>query len=318
MAQTIASFDTAHVGTIHDAQLDYYGKRLATASGDNSIRIWDVAGETQSFVAELKGHEGPVWQVSWAHPKFGNILASCSYDKRILIWREMKNGWQIIFKDESHAASVNSIQFCPWEYGLVLAAASSDGTVSILSYGPSGAWSRKAIKAHQNGANAVSWAPSTSPAIMASGPAVHGAVLAPRRIVTGGCDNQVKIWQYCENTDEWIEQQHFQNAHTQWVRDVAWRPNVGIPSNTIASCSEDQSVIIWTQEMEGQQWKQQGQPLQLTSPVWRVSWSITGSILAASSGDNMVTLYKETLNGGWEVVSTLNEQGFQTSEALAN
>ncbi len=83
----------------------------------------------------------------------------------------------------------------------------------------------------ENGANAVSWAPSTSPAMMASGPAVHGAVLAPRRIVTGGCDNQVKIWQYDERADEWMEQQHFQNAHTQWVRDVAWRPNVSIFQN---------------------------------------------------------------------------------------
>ena len=28
-------------------------------------------------------HEGPVWQLSWAHPKFGNILASCSYDRKV-------------------------------------------------------------------------------------------------------------------------------------------------------------------------------------------------------------------------------------------
>ena len=28
-------------------------------------------------------HEGPVWQVSWAHPKYGSILASCSYDRKV-------------------------------------------------------------------------------------------------------------------------------------------------------------------------------------------------------------------------------------------
>ena len=28
-------------------------------------------------------HEGPVWQVAWAHPKFGSILASCSYDRKV-------------------------------------------------------------------------------------------------------------------------------------------------------------------------------------------------------------------------------------------
>ncbi len=28
-------------------------------------------------------HDGAVWQVAWAHPKFGNILASCSYDRKV-------------------------------------------------------------------------------------------------------------------------------------------------------------------------------------------------------------------------------------------
>jgi len=28
-------------------------------------------------------HEGPVWQVAWAHPKYGSILASCSYDRKV-------------------------------------------------------------------------------------------------------------------------------------------------------------------------------------------------------------------------------------------
>ena len=44
-------------------------------------------------------------------------------------------------------------------------------------------------------------------------------------------------------------------SHTDWVRDVAWRPNLGIPSNTIASASEDGSVKIWKQDMEGTAWK---------------------------------------------------------------
>ena len=33
-------------------------------------------------------HEGPVWQIAWAHPKFGSILASCSYDGTVIIWQE--------------------------------------------------------------------------------------------------------------------------------------------------------------------------------------------------------------------------------------
>lgn len=38
---------------------------------------------SSSLPPPLSSHEGPVWQVAWAHPKFGNILASCSYDRKV-------------------------------------------------------------------------------------------------------------------------------------------------------------------------------------------------------------------------------------------
>ena len=38
-------------------------------------------------------------------------------------------------------------------------------------------------------------------------------------------------------------------------------------------------------------------------PVWRVSWSMTGNILAVSDGNNAVTLWKETIDGIWQQVS---------------
>lgn len=37
--------------------------------------------------------------------------------------------------------------------------------------------------------------------------------------------------------------------------------------------------------------------------VWRVSWSISGNVLAVSCGDGKITLWKENLKGGWECVS---------------
>ena len=36
-------------------------------------------------------HEGPVWQVSWAHPMFGNLLASCSYDRKVSLILDNNN-----------------------------------------------------------------------------------------------------------------------------------------------------------------------------------------------------------------------------------
>lgn len=42
--------------------------------------------------------------------------------------------------------------------------------------------------------------------------------------------------------------------------------------------------------------------------VWRLSWSLTGSILAVSGGDNRVTLWKEGADGAWAMLSSLDEK----------
>lgn len=49
MAHTIASFDPGHGDTVHDVQLDYYGRRLATASSDRTIKVFDIAGDQVSI-----------------------------------------------------------------------------------------------------------------------------------------------------------------------------------------------------------------------------------------------------------------------------
>lgn len=51
-------------------------------------------------------HEGPVWQVEWAHPKFGVLLASCSYDGRVIIHREAEpKVWTTVWTFTGHKAS---------------------------------------------------------------------------------------------------------------------------------------------------------------------------------------------------------------------
>jgi WD40 repeat protein len=130
----------------HDAQMDYYGKRLATCSSDRSVKVFDVPASGEPvFVADLKGcvaatfvcaarvgpchprygsyltlicttvslfctgcvcrHEGPVWEVAWAHPKFGVLLASCSYDRKVVIYREIEHTWSTVHIHNFHASS---------------------------------------------------------------------------------------------------------------------------------------------------------------------------------------------------------------------
>lgn len=138
---------------------------------------------------------------SKAHPKFGTILASSSYDGKVLIWREHHqsttppaggSAWTKVFDFSLHTASVNMVAWAPHECGCLLACASSDGNVSVLEFRDN-SWTHQIFHAHGMGVNSVSWAPAASPGSLISANPGPGQL---RRLVTGGSDNMVKIWDY--------------------------------------------------------------------------------------------------------------------------
>jgi len=206
-----------------------------------------------------------------------------------------KNEWKIVY-EYKHELSVNSVSWAPHEFGLSLACASSDNTISIHTHKGNDFFSEEKFQAHKFGVNAVSWSPVTSPI---------------KRLVSGGCDNSVKIWRFNESENQWIlaETLGIQDGHTDWVRDVAWAPNIGLPTTTIASCSQDGSVIIWSQEEPNARFVPKTIKPKGSEVVWRVSWSITGNILAVSGGDNKVNLWKESLEGEWKPIYSMDETG---------
>lgn len=99
----------------------------------------------------------------------------------------------------------------------MLACASSDGKISVLEYRgkkrkewhwlggmlidvciiEDGSWETYMIEAHGIGCNAVTWAPSAMPGslVQTSGGAPPNVNLV-KKIVSAGCDNLVKIWNW--------------------------------------------------------------------------------------------------------------------------
>lgn len=85
---------------------------------------------------------------------------------------------------------------------------------------------------------------------------------------------------------------------------MAWAPSI-LPKSYIATASQDKTVIIWTADSPDGPWT--SKILNMDSVMWKVSWSLSGNVLAASGSDNRVTLWKETLKGEWEKVTTVDE-----------
>lgn len=238
----------------------------------------------------------------------------------------MSGGWIKIKEHTLHTASVNSVSWAPHELGAILACASSDGKVSVLTFKNDGQWDADIFTGHAIGCNAVSWAPALIPGSLitpqqAPGSGQTGAQNATvKRFASAGCDNLVKIWGYNEEAQSWAEEETLE-GHTDWVRDVAWAPNIGLPRSYIATASQDKTVLIWTKDSPTSPWVKT--PLDpsstIVSPtgapapagkfpdvVWRVAWSLAGNLLAVSCGDGKVTLWKENLKGIWECVSDMN------------
>ncbi|KAI4116856.1 MAG: hypothetical protein LQ345_002798 [Seirophora villosa] len=298
MAQVITN--SGHDDMIHDAVLDYYGRRLATCSSDKTIKIFEIEGENHKLIETLRGHEGAVWCVSWAHPKYGNILASSSYDGKVFIWREQNAQWAKVADFNLHQASVNIVSWSPHESGCLLACASSDGQVSVLEFNE-GNWMHMLFPAHGQGVNAVSWAPAMVPGSLVSS---KPELAAQRRFATGGSDCLVKVWDWNREDNTYTSTTSLE-GHTDWVRDVAWAPTV-LQKSYIASASQDKTVRIWTSDAaHPNEWK--STVLSFEAALWRVSWSLSGNVLAVSGGDNKVSLWKENLKGEWDCVKWIEE-----------
>lgn len=52
----------------------------------------------------------------------------------------------------------------------------------------------------------------------------------------------MQVWFFNEAGRRWEQEPSALSGHTDWVRDVAWAPNLGLPLNTIASASQARAL----------------------------------------------------------------------------
>lgn len=66
-------------------------------------------------------------------------------------------------------------------------------------------------------------------------------------------------------------------------------------------------MIIWSKVPDGAWQGVKLKPEGFPDVVWRLSWSLSGNLLAVSSGDSKISLWKENLEGVWEHVQEMDE-----------
>ena len=77
-----------HTNNIRNVEWSPYG-RLASASDDNTIRLWDHSEAGWKSSEPIKGHSSNVRSVTWSRPD-GDYIASSSLDRTMRIWQISK------------------------------------------------------------------------------------------------------------------------------------------------------------------------------------------------------------------------------------
>lgn len=291
-----SDIETNHADVIHDTQFDYYGRFMATASSDKTVKVFGAGeGNNGQLLANLTGHDGPVWMLAWAHPAFGVCLATASYDQKAIVWKGSEDGqsWKPSTIVTAHSASVNAVAFAPQPFGLALATAGSDGAVFVTGR-QGNAWAdavpvARDAAAHPMGALGVSWAPMPN-------------ADAPVLLASGGADKTVKVW--ARGADgSWQASKTFAD-HSDWVRDVAFSPDAASRHIVLASCSQDKTVIIRRAERSDPTSWETSSPVRLAEAAWRLSWSPSGSMLLVTTADGQAFVLKQGADFASEWVRT--------------
>ncbi|KAF2077876.1 hypothetical protein CYY_000838 [Polysphondylium violaceum] len=308
-------FSTSHEDLIHDVSYDFYGKRIATCSSDQKIKVWDLNDNGEwGLSAEWKAHSGSVWKLAWAHPEFGQVIASCSFDRTVCIWEESEDEkgqkrWQLKATLVDSRDSVTDIKFAPKSSGLRLATCSSDGYIRIyeaMDIMNLSQWTIVEEFEPQKGSNnCISWNPSSYDKPM---------------MAVGSNDPYLKIWEYNETGQKWVHldtlspvgnNNNYDSSESgKAIHDVCWAPNMGRSYHLIATASKDHTVRIWKLTNIHDKSKMELKEIMCKndhrSEVWRVEWNITGTVLASSGDDGNVFLWKCNMNGEWKLLSIIN------------
>lgn len=295
-----------HADWVTGVDISADGQTIASASTDNTIKLWQANG---SLLRTLKGHEGGVLEVNFSRDN--RMLVSAGFDKTIRLW-DVGTGTLIRTIPNNEWAS--TVSFSPDRQWVV--AACSDKTVKLWSVNGKrlktfGGHTKKVMDAQFNSTGSLIlsvsedgtarvWHPVTGKpvrVIPGGGGKVYGGTFSRdgSLIALANEDNTVKLW---TTTGRLLKT--FQ-GHRASVLNLRFSPD----DQFIASASKDGTIIVWSREGKFLQ-KLQGYPnfvgrMQLSSQELEGKYT-NGSVRFSRNGKQIISgsLDKTVRIWNWE------------------
>lgn len=303
---------SGHTGTIFKAAWSPDGFRIASASADKTVKVWDAVTGTK--LQTYKGHADWVLALAWSPD--GKFIASggangastaTASDKTVQVWEAAT--LKLLYTFREHQDSIRSLAWSP--DGSRIASASYDNTVKVwdaftglnlLTYTEHSAWIQ-----------AVAWSPDGT------------------YIASGGQDYSVRIWDAATGKNRVPP-----IVHGDWVESLAWSPDSayvatadgdngsnghgehlvriidarsGQTKYSYRGHKDEVSSVAWSpdgkriasgtakSEHAVQVWEALTGKHVLTydnhqDTIWSVAWSPDGSLIASGSKDKTVQVWK--------------------------
>jgi WD40 repeat protein len=197
-----------HTGIVFSVAYSPDGTRLASASFDNTVKLWDAHSGAE--IATLRGHTDSVAAVVFSPD--GTRLASTSRDKTIKLWDARSGAFLATLPGPTEVT--HPVVFSP--DGRRLGSAWGDGTVQLWD-GHSGAL-LATLRGHTGRVLAVVYSPDGT------------------RLASAAQDHTVKVWDAQKGT-----LLATLRGHPGFVNSVVYSPD----GTRLASASNDRTVRLW-------------------------------------------------------------------------